>query len=175
MPLVREALGLSPSPLRTTETDGLTPEGCTLAPKLYCEETMRRLALNWSVIEVGALVLYARDIGRTSKFYRALGIPLDYEDHGEGQVHFATELGRVHFAVYSATSGGVVPPRHSAGDSFHGFFVDSLENVRERLKAVGVKQLSGHERMPWGCRFVVEDPDGRAVEINQRRHCPAEG
>ena len=32
--------------------------------------------------------------------------------------------------------------------------------------------LTGHEQMPWGCRMVAEDPDGRAVEINQRGHCP---
>jgi hypothetical protein len=31
--------------------------------------------------------------------------------------------------------------------------------------------MSGHERMDWGCRVVVQDPDGRAVELNQRGHC----
>jgi len=31
--------------------------------------------------------------------------------------------------------------------------------------------LGEHERMPWGCRMVFQDPDGRPVEINQRHHC----
>jgi hypothetical protein len=26
--------------------------------------------------------------------------------------------------------------------------------------------------MPWGCRAVAEDPDGRAVEVNQRGTAP---
>ena len=78
--------------------------------------------------EMASLVLYAADPGSTAAFYRALGLALEDEDHGEGPVHFATELG-------GAT-------------------------------------LTAHEQMPWGCRIVAEDPDGRAVEVNQRGHCP---
>jgi hypothetical protein len=31
--------------------------------------------------------------------------------------------------------------------------------------------LAEHEQMPWGCRVLLQDPDGRTVEINQRDHC----
>jgi hypothetical protein len=34
-----------------------------------------------------------------------------------------------------------------------------------------MRLLAEHEQMPWDRRIVVEDPDGRAVEINQRGHC----
>ena len=30
-----------------------------------------------------------------------------------------------------------------------------------------------HQKMEWGCRAVVTDPDGRAVELNQQGHCAA--
>jgi len=124
------------------------------------------------MIEVGALVLYARDMQETAEFYRNLGIPLEKEDHGEGPIHFATELGVVHYAIYPAQSPGSAPERRSSGDTFHGFFVDSLDAVVDRLKSTGAHILSDHEVMPWGCRIVVRDPDGRAVEVNQRGHCP---
>ena len=125
------------------------------------------------MVEVGALVLYARDMEKTAEFYRTLGIPLGKEDHGEGPIHYATELGAVHYAIYPAQSPGSAPERHSAGDTFHGFFVDSLDEVVDRLRSTGALMLSNHEVMPWGCRIVVRDPDGRAVEVNQRGHCPA--
>ena len=123
------------------------------------------------MIEVGAVVLYAKDLETTSEFYRTIGVPLEREDHGEGPIHFAAELGPVHFAVYPASSGGPASVRRSAGDSFHGFFVDSLERVQSALEMSGAPQIAGHEVMPWGCRIVAQDPDGRAIEINQRGHC----
>jgi hypothetical protein len=39
------------------------------------------------------------DLERTAAFYRAVGLSLDDEDHGEGARHVAAELGGVHFAV----------------------------------------------------------------------------
>jgi lactoylglutathione lyase len=123
------------------------------------------------MIEVGALVLYAGDMQRTAEFYRTLGIPLEKEEHDEGPVHFAAELGSVHYAIYPARSTGPKHARYSVGDVFHGFFVDSLDTVKGRLKTHGATVLSDHEVMPWGCRIVAQDPDGRAVEVNQRGHC----
>jgi hypothetical protein len=81
-----------------------------------------------SVTEIASLVLFAADAANTAQFYRAIGLELEHEDHGEGPVHFAVDLGGVHFATE-------------------------------------------HEQMPWGCRVVVEDPDGRAIEVNDRTHC----
>jgi len=53
---------------------------------------------------------------------------------------------------------------------FPGFYVDSLDEVTAALAG---SIVGDHEQMPWGCRILVLDPDGRTVEINQREHCPA--
>jgi len=42
----------------------------------------------------------------------------------------------------------------------------------EALARAGAATLTGHDQMPWGCRIVAEDPDGRAIEVNRRGHCP---
>jgi predicted enzyme related to lactoylglutathione lyase len=123
------------------------------------------------MVEVGALVLYASDLEKTTRFYRGLGLALGLEDHGEGPVHYATEVGGVHFAIYRAAGPGASPPRRSGGDALYGFFVDSLDRTSATLRSVGAPTLSEHEVMPWGCRFVCTDPDGRTVEVNQRGHC----
>jgi lactoylglutathione lyase len=121
--------------------------------------------------EMASLVLYANEPAATAAFYGALGLALDHEDHGEGPVHYATELGPVHFAIYPAGAPGRAAERRSGGSSFPGFYVASLDRAAEALVEVGAPMLTGHQQMPWGCRIVVEDPDGRAIEINQRGHC----
>lgn len=122
--------------------------------------------------EMASLVLYAASLPATTAFYRALGLKLEDEDHGEGPVHFATELGPVHFAIYPAEGPGRAGERRSGGSVFPGFYVESLDGAAEALAQAGARVLTGHQQMPWGCRVVAEDPDGRAVEINQRGHCP---
>ncbi len=125
------------------------------------------------VLEVSSIVLFAGDAERTAAFYRALGIPLDDEDHGDGPVHRAADVGGVHFAVFQAAGDPAsrAPTWRDAGSDFQGFFVASLENTVGALRAFGASILTEHEARPWGCRAIAEDPDGRAVEINQRSHC----
>jgi predicted enzyme related to lactoylglutathione lyase len=122
--------------------------------------------------EMASLVLFAARPAVTAAFYRALGLPLEDENHGEGPVHFATELGPVHFAIYPAEAPGRATERRTGGSVFPGFYVESLDRVTEALTQSGTPVLTNHQEMPWGCRIVAEDPDGRAIEINQRGHCP---
>lgn len=69
-------------------------------------------------MEIGSLVSADRD--RTARFYRAIGIDLEHEYHDDGPVHYAAELGPVHFAVYPAESAGRAPARRGGGSSFPG-------------------------------------------------------
>jgi predicted enzyme related to lactoylglutathione lyase len=127
---------------------------------------------NREMIDMSSLVLFATDPQKTAAFYCALGVPLEDEDHGEGPVHSAAEIGSVHFAIYPAEtpSAGVTPWR-GAGSAFAGFYVDSLDDAVASVTALGAPLLAGHQPRPWGCRALAEDPDGRTVEINQRDHC----
>ncbi len=53
--------------------------------------------------------------------------------------------------------------------------VDPLEDTVDAVRTLGAPVILDHEHREWGCRVVVEDPDGRSVEINQRDHCDQEG
>lgn len=121
--------------------------------------------------EIGSRVLFSTDADRAAAFYRCVGVDLGHEDHDGGPAHYAVELGPVHFAIYAAESNSRAPARRGGGSAFPGFFVDSLDTTAAALTEMSAPVLSRHEQMPWGCRMVFEDPDGRPVEINQRGHC----
>jgi predicted enzyme related to lactoylglutathione lyase len=126
-----------------------------------------------SLVTVSSIVLYAGELERTGSFYRTVGVPLEHEDHDDGPAHFAAELGGLHFAVYASPQPDSqrARPWRSTGSDFPGFYVPSLDTVTTDLAAAGIRLLEEHEPMPWGCRVVAEDPDGRAVEIIERGHC----
>lgn len=81
--------------------------------------------------KIGALVLFASDVGRTVAFYRVLGVPLEADDHGtdEGALHYAGDLEGCHFAVFPGDSEGRSPGLCQSGTSFPGFTVESVEET----------------------------------------------
>ena len=125
--------------------------------------------------EVSSIVLFSARADRTIAFYRSVGIQFEEEDHGDGVVHAATDVGDFHFAIFAAADSEVTPGWRVGGSTFIGFYVDSLDETRAALIRLGARLLVDHQIREWACRFVVNDPDGRAVEINQRAHCDDAG
>lgn len=121
--------------------------------------------------EVASIVLFTGHLQRSVAFYRALGVPLEDEDHGDGDVHAAGDMNGVHVAVLPASSAGASGGWKAAGSTFVGLWVQSLEAALAALEPLGAEVLREHEDCEWGCRVIVTDPDSRAVEVNQRDHC----
>jgi predicted enzyme related to lactoylglutathione lyase len=118
---------------------------------------------------VGALVLFSADPERCVAFYRAIGVPLAEERHGEGEpLHFACELGEVHVAVFPAEPPGDAPGLSSSGCTFAGFSVASVEAAVDGARQLGAAVLQEPADYPWGRRAVLRDPDGRPVEVFAR-------
>jgi hypothetical protein len=90
---------------------------------------------------------------QTIAFYRAVGVPFEDEDHGDGLIHAAADVDDVHFAVFVPSSGaGSSPEWRSCGSTFVGFYVISLEATLKSLRALGSKLLVDHQVRPWACR-----------------------
>ena len=156
---------MAPGPIMTTVTGRVATAPCS--PQIHCH--------NGRMTELSSLVLFTGDIEQARAFYRAVGLALDDEDHGDGPVHYATDISGVHFALFEAGPGsGRAPQWRDTGSSFPGFYVASLDGTVATLTAQGATVLAAHEARDWGCRAVIEDPDGRPIEINQRGHCPGQ-
>ena len=116
-------------------------------------------------VRLGALVLFTSSLETTVAFYRAMGIDLAEEDHGDGAMHFAAELDGCHFAVFPASGISRSPGLREPGCSFVGIAVESVRAALEGVRSLGAPVLEDPTHYPWGIRAVVADPDGRPVEI----------
>ena len=118
-------------------------------------------------MELGALILFANQLAETVSFYQALGLPLEEESHDDGPLHFACDLGTLHVAVFQGAPG-THPPFRTAGGVLPGLAVPSLDGALESAEALGAKIVQRPTEYPWGMRALVEDPDGRTVELFER-------
>ena len=112
------------------------------------------------------LVLRTEHMNNSLDFYRALGFELTMEQHGSGPVHYSCQLGKVVMEIYPGKPG-VAPDRRTSGSTMVGFQVASLDESLKVLEAAGALVLTPAETNSWGRRAVVQDPDGRAIILNE--------
>jgi lactoylglutathione lyase len=107
------------------------------------------------------LVLKTRQVDKLRAFYQTLDISFTEEQHGKGPVHSAGQVAGVLFEIYP------LPDEAGAVDQMTrlGFAVKKLEQVVESLRTSGAPVTGPPQKTAWGYRAVVQDPDGRAVEL----------
>lgn len=103
------------------------------------------------------LVIKSQDVVGLKDFYEALGLYFVEEQHGRGPVHWSCELGPMVLEIYPGDEAD------SRGLRL-GFETDALESRLVELKRRGWEDVSRRRR---GSRlgFVIQDPDGRSVEV----------
>jgi predicted enzyme related to lactoylglutathione lyase len=120
----------------------------------------------------GAIVMSTGRPDEMVDFYRALGVPLQMEHHGEGGLHWAAGIGGLHVAVHPVFGEGDAPGYRQAGNTLVGFVVDSVDDAVAAVFALGAAVIQQPTNMPWGRRAIVVDPDGRPVEVVERPTTP---
>lgn len=102
------------------------------------------------------IVLRSLDPSRTVDFYRLLGIDFQQEQHGTGPIHWASEIDHLVLEIYPAKS-----PADVDATTRLGFEVSDVAALLE----TGMTILQEAKESKWGLRAIVQDPDGRAVEL----------
>jgi catechol 2,3-dioxygenase-like lactoylglutathione lyase family enzyme len=104
-------------------------------------------------MQLNLLVLRCKNIETSKNFYEKLGLKFIKEQHRKGAVHYATYVGQVVLELYPLKEGFEIE------QSRLGFTVDVnvLENMKDDV--LSTYEFDGQKV------FVVEDADGRKVEL----------
>ena len=107
------------------------------------------------------LVIRTAEPEELKKQYEFLGLTFTHHKHGNGPFHYASENGRFVFEIYPLTSS-----MEKADNSIRlGFDVENLETKIKEIENSNWKIVSGLSDTEWGLTAVVQDLDGRKVEL----------
>ena len=111
--------------------------------------------------KLSLLVLRCADLTASVAFYRALGLDFQEEQHGNGPQHFACEEDGFVFELYPSIPFAATKDSQSR----LGFRIASVESAQQNLKEIGIEATL--KDSSWGARLILQDPDGRTVEIGE--------
>lgn len=107
---------------------------------------------------------------RTSKieevktFYQGLGIQLVEEQHGNGPIHYSYVQDQLVIEIYPGDEGSL-PGWKNAGAMMLGFYVKDIKEIIDQIDILKGKVISNRTENKRGFRAVLEDPDGRRIEL----------
>lgn len=105
-------------------------------------------------MKISLLVIRCKDIEVSKDFYQMLGLSFIKEKHGNGPIHYSCEYNGCVFELYPNKGR---PPQDN---NRLGFKVSSLANIINNVPTNSY-EFAGK------VIYVIDDPDGRKVEISE--------
>jgi lactoylglutathione lyase len=110
------------------------------------------------------IVIKTDKLQEQAAFYSSLGFNFDYHKHGNGPYHYASTGDNLVLEIYPLPKG-VSQPDHTTR---LGFTVENLDHLTENLRSQGARIVTPPARTEWGYTAVVEDLDGRKIELTEK-------
>ena len=113
---------------------------------------------------VSAILLISPDAKRLAQFYQnTLGMPLEEEAHEGVPLHYACEIGELHFAIHPSDGWPGVPTTNAQSPVI-AFSTSDASAIAERLSAASIEHSGPFDH---GFAQIVSfrDPDGNLVEV----------
>lgn len=111
------------------------------------------------------LVIRTPNLQALHEFYKRLGFDFDYHQHGPGlPYHYSTAIGTLIFEIYPLAKEQAEADPHLR----LGFEIERFDDVIAELKQEAVPFISEPMQTHFGFMAVVQDPDGRKVELYKR-------
>lgn len=108
------------------------------------------------------IVIKTQQLEKLVLFYQLIGLSFVYHQHGNGPFHYSAELDQLVFELYP------LPQTNTVDKSTRlGFKVFQLDALMLALENASIKILKKPQQTKWGYTAVVEDPDGRKIELTQ--------
>jgi predicted enzyme related to lactoylglutathione lyase len=114
-------------------------------------------------MNINLVVLKTNQPETLVRFYEQIGFQFNNHRHGNGPLHFAAELPNFVFEIYPLPDGANVPDKTTR----LGFTIPHLEGTLAKLKTHGNKVKKEPTVTEWGYQALVEDPDGRKIELTE--------
>lgn len=115
-------------------------------------------------IRLNLVVVRTQDLEVLVRFYERLGLDFQQHRHGEGPRHYACELHGAVFEIYP------LGKKQTSADTAVrlGFNLPAIDQKVAVVAETGGVVVREPSDSPWGYRAVVEDPDGRRIELVER-------
>lgn len=111
------------------------------------------------------IVIKTDNLQGQAEFYRALGIEFDYHKHGNGPYHYASIAGNPTLEIYPLPKNATKPDHTTR----LGLVVEQLDVLIADLKSRGITIVSEPTVSEWGYMAIVQDLDGRKIELTERK------
>ena len=114
---------------------------------------------------ISLVVIKTDKIQQQFEFYSALGLQFDYHKHGNGPNHYASIGNKPVIEIYPLPKGVLQPDNTTR----LGFTVEDLGKLVQNLRNKGIKIVSEPSNTEWGYSAVVQDLDGRKIELTESK------
>ncbi|XZF14660.1 VOC family protein [Chitinophagaceae bacterium MMS25-I14] len=114
-------------------------------------------------MEIRLLVIRTPDMQRLVDFYTLLGFRFDYHRHAPSPWHYSTIMGKTVLEIYPLARDQEHADKHLRLGFGLKNFDETIAALKER-SVIFLSELAGTE---FGDMAVIEDPDGRKIELYQ--------
>jgi len=114
---------------------------------------------------INLIVIKTDKLKEQFDFYSALGIQFHYHRHGNGPYHYSSIGGNPTLEIYPLPKG--LPQADST--TRLGFNVENLDLLMKDVKSRGFTIISEPIEKEWGYGAVIQDLDGRKIELTEAK------
>lgn len=116
-------------------------------------------------MKINLVVIKTHKIHELHAFYTLLGCQFDYHKHGKGVFHYSTNCDGIVFEIYPLPKTIV----ETDTTTRLGFEVENLNNLIENLKEKDITILTNPIQTEYGYVAIIEDLDGRKIELLEKQ------
>jgi lactoylglutathione lyase len=110
------------------------------------------------------IVIKTKNIDKLVQFYQLIGLSFDKHQHGKGVIHYAAIIKEIVFEIYPLPISEI-----KADNTLRlGFEANNLIELIVELELNNVKIINYPKQTEFGFMALVEDFDGRKIELYQQ-------
>lgn len=115
-------------------------------------------------MNINLLVVRTKNPKKLKEQYEIIGFEFDYHKHGNGPYHYVSEQNGFVFEIYPLTKSMT----KADGNLRLGFEISNLSLVIDNIKSTNWIVKSDIKETEWGIIAVVQDLDGRKIELKNK-------